>query len=154
MKRIILLSLCLFVASAQGMQKLGYKLHEPYFDSRKKEYVIEAMDQKNNKVGFVSYFPTKGTTWQMHEIEVDHDHRRKGIALALLDQCIKKVKEANGTQLIWQIWTKDIGMTENRLIAIYYEMLTKIDPNLVAKTTQEYRGHEDFQSPWLILNLE
>lgn len=155
MKRIILLaSLFLCIASAHGMQKPGYTLNDPYFDSRKKEYVIEAVDAKQEKVGFVAYYPTRGTTWQMREIEVDHAHRRNRIALALLDQCIKKVKEANGSELIWQIWPKDIGMTENRLIAIYYEMLEKINPGYAAKTALEYRGDENLQSPWLILNLE
>lgn len=154
MQKIIALLLFLVTANAHAMHKPGYTLKDPYFDLRKKEYVIEAVDKHNGRAGFVAYYPIGGTSWQMREIEVNHEHRRNRIALALLDQCIKNVKQANGTQLIWQVWPKDIDMTENCLIAVYYEMLGKIDPKLATKTTQEYRGHEDFQSPWMILNLE
>lgn len=77
---------------------------EPYFDSSKKEYVIEATNQDKQKIGFLAFFPSHGTHWQMKALYVDHDYRRQGIAQRLLQECINKIKELNANELSWQIY--------------------------------------------------
>lgn len=137
-----------------GMQKAEFSLDKPYFDSKKLEYVIEAFSPEQKKIGWVIYSPTTDRKWLLRELFVDSDYRKKGVGKDLLQKCIEKVKEYQGSQLSWQVYPKTIGMTEEQLIVIYYRMLKKIDPLYFSKTINEYRGSEYCLIPWMILNLE
>lgn len=126
----------------------------PYFDFKKKEYVIEATHQNKQKIGSVAYFPIGGTQWQMRELYVDYDYRKKGIARTLLQECINQIKKLNAQELSWQIYPKDIGINEEQLVTIYFKMLNKIDLKHATNTRLEYRGSEHWHTPWMILTLE
>lgn len=155
MKKIILFTtLCLFSAHAHGIQKPEYTVNTPYFDSREQEYVIEAVNRINKPIGLLIYHPTTGNQWEMRKLEVDSKYRNKGVARALVEACIVQLKENNASHLSWKALPKEDNLTEEKLIAIYYQILQKIDPIYFAKTTLEYRGDENLQSPWLILDLE
>lgn len=150
----LLLRLSFFCALSQCMQQSQCTIQDSYFDSRKQEYVIEAVNKINKPIGLLIYLHNSGTQWEMRKLEVDKNYRKQGAACALLAACIKEVKAAGGSQLSWKALPKEDNLTEDQLIAIYYRMLAKIDSSYVAKTTLEYRGDDNLQSPWLILELK
>lgn len=156
MKRIIIIIAGFLLASmAHGMQKADYTINPPYYDSRSQEYVIEAIGLLKRPIGSLIYHRTSGsdTSWQMRKLEVDSNYHRNGIAHALFAQCIKNIKVMNALQLEWKALPKDADMSEEQLIAIYLQIIKKYNPALLQKATLEYRGNENLQSPWLILNL-
>lgn len=137
-----------------AMEQPEFTLGKPYFDSQKKEYVIEAFGPTQEKVGWVYYHPTQARAWQMRELFVDCNYRKKGIARTLLQKCIENIKECSATELSWQVYPKTIGMTEEQLVTIYFNMLLKIDPKYAAHTINEIDGNEYCSISRMILNLE
>lgn len=155
MKKInALVSLCVCIANAYGTQNSEYPIQAPYFDSHKQEYVIEATNKINKPIGSLIYLCNSGNQWEIRKLEVDSTHRNQGVARALMNACICWLKAQNATQLSWKVLPKEDNLTEEQLIGLYYQILKKIDSGYFAKTTLEYRGDDNLQSPWLILDLK
>lgn len=155
MKNITLLFILLCAAQPLlSMEKPAVTLTQPYFDSQKREYVIEARDQNNKPIGSMHYYPLYGKSiWYMRELKVDSDERKKGIGRTLLAECLRRAKESNATALEWRILPSIPGMTEEQLVSIYFRMLEKIDPALLKKTSLDYRGSDFYTSTFIIVDL-
>lgn len=155
MKRVIIfLSLCFFTMSSFSMQTQNFSINCPYYDARKQEYVIEAVNKINRPIGQLIYHRTTGNEWEMRKLEVEKTYRNQGIARALMAECISRLKTHDASQLIWKALSPEKDITEEQLIALYYRLLKKINATYEAKTTLEYRGDDNLHSPWLILDLQ
>ncbi|CAN5181298.1 hypothetical protein BH09DEP1_BH09DEP1_6200 [soil metagenome] len=145
----------LFSQISMAMQKTDFKLQEPYFDSKKREYVIEAIDQKKQVIGFARYHPIYAQSgWMLASMEVENDFRKQGIGRKLLAECISRATTSNASQLSWRVLPKAIDMSEEQLVSYYFRMIEKIDPALLKKTTLDYRGPDSYSSTWIVINLE
>lgn len=138
---------------ALGMQQTEFMLNDPYFDSKKREFIIDARDQNNKIIGSMHYYPLYGkSVWYMRELKVNIAYQKKGIGRLLLAEFLARAKCSNATALEWRI-LPSAGMSEEQLVSIYFRMLEKIDPELLKKTSLDYRGSDFYTSTFIIVDL-
>ncbi len=145
--------LLVFPILSTCMENEQIKIDGPFFNGKKEEYYVAAQSQEK-KVGSATYYPYReSNAWYLSNLEVEPEYQKKGIATQLLRACISHAQALRATSLEWQVLPKNIGMSKPQLIAIYKQMLAKIDPEFAQNLTEEERGDEYLSRTFMVLKF-
>lgn len=124
-------------------------IKEPYFNSAKQLYVIEAEYADAKDAGYINYKPEfhsmDRNNWKLVSIFVKDNLRRKKIATKLFKALHDAVKNQGGTHITWQVSPSAIYMTKDQLVSYYYSMIKNVDAALLQKVEVREVGPYGFE---------
>lgn len=139
MKKLVLLLLT-FISSAFAMEQAHQqttasseiKYTAPKFSNRRELFIIKAKE-KATQIGFITfkYDPADKTIGHIYTIEVNEEHRQKGIGFQLSRQAILELKKQGYQKITWLAWNPDEqNMPRAKLEIIYRKMVQKLSAEI------------------------